>query len=387
MNPVRLALAGCGNRGIAVTGYFKNHPDCEITALMDIYPSCIDTAAKQLGLPNARVALNFDALLDDENVDAIFLACDPRFQIDLACRAMTAGKHVCTEVPAAFSIEECQRLVDAVERTGCQYQLMEQTRYWGFIETWAKMRRNGEFGHVCFAQGEYIHYESGWGAWVNTDTGAICSAFDLPADWNAEPSWRYKILSDPIYYLPHTLSPLLKVLDDRVVRVSCMGTRKESYSFPEQSVKVPWRDIEYALMHTEKDTVLCVGAGFSLPYIHRGPQIGCHWYEVRGTKASVESPRCKDDSFRIWRPGMESYEPMDISTVPLNATEETARSGHGGADFQAVDRFIKAVQTDVPSEMDVYRAVETAAPAILAAESARQGGVMLQVPDFRGKRR
>ena len=84
---------------------------------------------------------------------------------------------------------------------------------------------------------------------------------------------------------------------------------------------------------------------------------------------------------------MESYEPMDISTVPLNATEETARSGHGGADFQAVDNFIKTVRTGVPSEMDVYRAVETAAPAILAAESARQGGVMLEAPDFRGKKR
>ena len=33
--------------------------------------------------------------------------------------------------------------------------------------------------------------------------------------------------------------------------------------------------------------------------------------------------------------------------------------------------------------MDVYRAVETAAPAILAAESAEKGGIMLEVPDFR----
>jgi hypothetical protein len=33
--------------------------------------------------------------------------------------------------------------------------------------------------------------------------------------------------------------------------------------------------------------------------------------------------------------------------------------------------------------MDVYRAVETAAPAILAAKSAREGGILIEVPDFR----
>ena len=33
--------------------------------------------------------------------------------------------------------------------------------------------------------------------------------------------------------------------------------------------------------------------------------------------------------------------------------------------------------------VDVYQAVETAAPAILAAQSAEQGGVLLEVPDFR----
>ena len=47
--------------------------------------------------------------------------------------------------------------------------------------------------------------------------------------------------------------------------------------------------------------------------------------------------------------------------------------------------FADAILNDLTPPMDVYRAVETAAPAILAAESARQGGILLQVPDFRKK--
>jgi hypothetical protein len=36
-----------------------------------------------------------------------------------------------------------------------------------------------------------------------------------------------------------------------------------------------------------------------------------------------------------------------------------------------------------PLEFDVYRAMDTAAPAILAAESIDRGSVPLRVPDFR----
>ena len=140
--------------------------------------------------------------------------------------------------------------------------------------------------------------------------------------------------------------------------------------------------MQYALMHTAKDTVLAVGAGFSMPCVRRG-QTGCHWYEIRGSKASVESPRCKDDSFRGWRHGMDTYESMPLSTTPLEATQAQAQSGHGGADFKPVDTFIRSILDDTKPPMDVILTAEMTAPAILAAESARKGGALLEVPDFR----
>ena len=379
---IRVALVGCGQRGISMMAHFAAHPGCEVAALMDVYPSATAAAVEALGVTDARVFSDFNGLLRDDRIDAVFIATDPTIQASLACRAMEAGKHVCTEVPACFTIDECRQLVRTVQDTGRQYQLMEQTRFWGFIETWTQMNRRGEFGHVCFAQGEYIHFDKHWNAWINKETGDMCSAFCLPDDWKAEPTWRYRILSDPITYLPHTLSPLLKVLDDRVTRVSCMGTRKGSYAYPDEEIEVPWSDIQYALMHTEKDTVLAVGAGFSLPHVERG-RTGCHWYDIRGTNAAVESPRCRDDSFRVWRAGMETFETMDISTRPHGAGQGAAASDHGGADPYPVHTFLESIRSGEPPEMDVYRAVETAAPAILAAESANRGGALLPVPDFR----
>lgn len=144
----------------------------------------------------------------------------------------------------------------------------------------------------------------------------------------------------------------------------------------------PFRDIEYALMHTAGDTVMAVGAGFTLPCVRRGPA-GCHWYELRGTKGSVESPRCEDDDFRVWRQGMASFASMDVSTAPIGADELQAKSGHGGADFRPVDTFIRAILEDGIPPVDAVLAAEITAPAILAAESGRRGAELLEVPDFR----
>jgi hypothetical protein len=45
--------------------------------------------------------------------------------------------------------------------------------------------------------------------------------------------------------------------------------------------------------------------------------------------------------------------------------------------------FIRAIREDSETELDVYGAADTAAPAILAAESVERGGIPIKVPSFR----
>lgn len=381
--PIRLALVGCGNRGTYLASLFKSHPLCRVTTLFDMHRANAERAAGRLAIPDVGLETDFARLLRDAPVDALLITTNPMTQVQLACEAMERGKHVCTEVPAAFTLDDCWRLVETVRKTRCKYQLMEQTRYWGFVDAWLNQRRAGELGHVCFAQGEYIHFEPNWNFWVDPKTGEQFGTIDPPEGRQVEPTWRQLCFANPIYYLPHTLSPLLKILEDRVVRVSCMGTRLGSHTHPASST--PVRDVEYALMHTAKDTVLSVGAGFTMPYVPRG-QLGAHWYELRGTKGSVESPRCVDDKFRQWRVGEKSYTPVELSSVPLQADAAQAKTGHGGADFKPVDSFLRAIAEDTTPPVDAVLAAEITAPAVLAAESSRRGGVALDVPDFRAGR-
>jgi predicted dehydrogenase len=377
---VRLGLMGCGARGVNVSRLFRDHPQCQITAFMDRFVIRAQNAAKELGLSGACIYDDFPKMLREAPMDAVFFACDPMVQADLACQAMRAGKHVCTEVPAAFTMDQCWNLVKTVEKTGVKYQMLEQVRFAGFIDVWKQMRERGELGHVCLAQGEYVHYLPCFRNWYDVKTGEQFHELVPPPGREVAESWHSIDKRDPIFYLPHTLSPILKVLDDRVVRVSCMGTGPGSHVL--DRTPSAWRDIEYALMHTAKDTVILAGAGFSLPNVHRGP-IECHWWELRGTKGAVSSPRHKTDGFRCWKEGMSVYQETDLGLAPLDADELQARSGHGGMDYKPVDTFIRSIVEDGPTGMDVYQAVETAAPAILAAESARSGGILLDVPDFR----
>jgi hypothetical protein len=181
----------------------------------------------------------------------------------------------------------------------------------------------------------------------------------------------------PIHYLPHELSPMLKVLDDRVVEVSGMSTGSPSYAHPQ--ITTP--DIQVALMKTEKDALLRMAAGFTQPVPHAR---GHHWYQVMGTGGSIEWGRSGRDRPKMWRADgqMHDMAEMDWRFERTDAPAEARSSGHGDADYYVHAAFRDAVRDGRPLSFDVYAAMDTAAPAILAAD-AIEAGRTLSVPDFR----
>lgn len=375
---LRLGIVGLGHRAVHLMQLYKAHPNWTVVALCDKAEPLVDSAAKKLGLPDVKRFTKYEDMVRSVPMDALFIAIDPNIQAEMACDAMNRGLHVTTEVPAAYTIAQCKNLVSTVEKTGAKYQLCEQTRYWGFIQEWRAMAQRGEFGKILFMEGEYLHYEKDWNFWVDPDTGELFPGPNPPSDRKTVPTWRNATFAHPIYYLPHELSPLLSIIDDRVTKVSCMGTRPSSY----HTQGFPGRDMEVALMHTAKDTVMRLAVGFTSPHGQRS-QIVAHWYQVMGTEKTVEWARTDKDKPKMWTASNRQWQDMDWTTEIRDSDEFIQASGHGGADWWPVDSFAKAILYDTQVPMDVYRAVETAAPAILAAESCEKGGIMLEVPNFR----
>ena len=372
---VRIGMVGMGGRGRGLHFAWSKVEGYRLTAICDAVPRLLEKAAQHIGDPEVKCYTDFDEMLRDAPIDAVAVTTGLDAIPSLACRAMEAGKHVITEVPAAGTIQECWDLVLTVERTGMKYLFGEQTRHWGFVDAWRKMVAEGQLGHIVYAGGEYLGYYGTSFYWWDPETGEHFDVEHARDNPRAKPTWRHKI--HPIVYLPHELSPLLSILNDRVVRVSAMGTRSQSYYHPE----VQRSDIEVALMHTAKDTVMRLACGFSRPV----PAHEHHWYQLIGSKGEVQWRRSPHEKPRFWLADhqMHDWAFADWRPERTDAPSAARGTGHGEADYWPMKNFVDCVLHDAPSEMDVYQAVETAAPAILAAQSVEEDGVAFDVPDFR----
>ena len=72
--------------------------------------------AAEWGIPRAYGS--YQALLDDPDVDVIYVSLPNSLHAEWAVRAAEAGKHVLCEKPLAVSIPECDRIIDAAEAAG-----------------------------------------------------------------------------------------------------------------------------------------------------------------------------------------------------------------------------------------------------------------------------
>jgi len=405
---LRLGMLGAGPRARSLMPVYMSREGVEIAAVCDLYQRNIDKTLSQVkGLDGVKTYLDYEKMVADCPLDALMITISPFEQVRYACDAMERGLHVMTEVPCALSAGDCRNLVAAVKKTGCIYQLAEQTRYMHFITEWRRMYGEGVFGHIVLMEGEYLHYER-WDNYVDLDTGEMFynkdtleRAYSDPnagggdgagngagVDAGARPegagrrlaeTWRFRCMAHPIYYLPHELSPLLSITDDRIVSVSCMGTRRGSYSDP---VTLPdSRDIEVALMKSEKGTLYRLMAGFTSQHGHRSGT-GCHWYHVKGAKAAAEWTRNTVDPPRMWTPA-DGWREAGWTLADPDAPDAAKASGHGGLDWYPIDEFASAIEEKRAPWLDVYRAVDTALPAILAAESADMDGALIEVPNPR----
>lgn len=401
-NEIRLALIGCGRRAPAYPKTVEAVQGCRLVAMCDKVLPRVHAIKALAEDETIREYTDYRKMLDDGGFDAVFVVTEPEYAAGLSIDCMEAGYHAYSDVPVTYELNECARLVDAVERTGRIYYLGEQVRHTMLMRLWKQWVAEGRLGSVLFAEGHYIHAMAGDRFWRHTETGELLT-WEEAAKTEKKVKTRLWTMPHPILYGPHELSPLLNVLDDRVVRVSCFSTgspnkRFREVPFPGQTEDFPRPDMEVALMYTAKGTILRFAANFSTPISQT------HWYHLLGTLGEIETRRGRDE------PGYAHFHPEPVMQAGVHCTprtpydwfhtqgeipkelvaglgmglsEEARQTGHGGSDYYPVADFVSAIRDGTTPDIDVYKAVETAAPCILAAQSAEQGGKPLDVPDFR----
>jgi len=379
---LKIGLIGCGPRSIAAVN-FNNIENCKVVAVCDKIENLAKLRAKSLNLDMEKaVVLDHRELLKDKEIDAVYVCVEPENNAKLVCESLESGKDTYCDVPLALTMEECWEIVVAVERSKRKFILGEQTRFAPMTEAWTKMVRDGRLGKILYASGQYLHGMGNDRYYLDSITGERLDYRKIENNSNSVKSRMWK-LEHPIHYLPHELSPLLRVINDRVTRVSCIGTRKQSYVHEWFTMS----DMEVALMQTENDVILRMAAGFTVDTMKTAQNT--HWKHIMGTLGCVEQGRDSVPHSGLFFASNENMNPAFPAKMvwdfnSLNTSKEAISSGHGGIDFSSFLSFIKYLREEETNGLlTVYKAVETAAPAILAGISAERNGEWLDVPDFR----
>jgi phthalate 4,5-cis-dihydrodiol dehydrogenase len=91
------------------------HPRIKLCAGMDPLPRPRAAFAREF---NASGYADFDELCRDPAIEAIYISSPHRFHASQAIAALEHGKHVLVEKPLALTLQECDAVVAAADRTG-----------------------------------------------------------------------------------------------------------------------------------------------------------------------------------------------------------------------------------------------------------------------------
>jgi predicted dehydrogenase len=366
LSKLNFGIVGACGRGAS----FKHA--CDAVGRIRIHAVCdtnIQDLPRSMQQLEARESyVDFDEMLTSSELDAVIIGTPMPLHVPQSAAALEAGLHVLSEVPAAVSIEECRRLVEACSSAESIYMMAENYTYIRPNVIVRSLIEAGLFGTPYYAEGEYIH--------------------ELK-ELNEITTWRRKWQTgiDGITYGTHSLGPILQWMKgDRVESVCCAGSGHH-YRDP--------RGNEYE--NQDACVMLCRMRSGGLVKIRVDmlsdrPHAMTN-YQVQGTDGCYESARSRGGNHRIWLrsrcPDVRAW--MDLDTLAeeflpeywKRGEENAAKAGHGGGDYFEVLDFVEAVEGNRPCPIGIHEAMDMTLPGLCSQQSILEGSRWIDVPDSR----
>jgi predicted dehydrogenase len=384
---VRVGIVGVGLRGSSVLGELLAIDKVQITAICDIIKDKCTKAAKRIekaGQKTPAMCFNgdhdFENLCKREDVDFVYTATPWEWHVPVMLAALTNGKHGGTEVPAAYTLEDCWRLVDASEKNRRHCLIMENCCYDYNEMMVLKMVRAGVFGDLVHGECAYNH-----------DLREILFEDKDEGLWRR----RHHTLRDANLYTTHGLGPMANYMginrgDKFEYMVSMSSThmgleayRKEHVPEGDRKWKEVYRcgDYNTSLIKTAKGRTIMLQHNVSTPRPYDRINL------IQGTRGIF-----RDYPPRIFVDGQEGGHKWATTEAYKERFEpdlwrkegETARKlgGHGGMDYLMCYRLIECMRGGLVPEIDVYDAAAWSAPGPLSELSVAKGSAPVPFPDF-----
>ncbi|HSW28089.1 MAG TPA: Gfo/Idh/MocA family oxidoreductase [Longimicrobiales bacterium] len=383
---VRVGFVGVGLQGGSHVENFLKLEGVDVVAMCDINePRAREVAGWVTAAGRAeprlygRTPTDFVRMCETEDMDLVFTSTPWEWHVPVCVAAMENGSHAATEVPAAYTLEDCWRLVEVAEATRKHCVMMENCNYDRPEMLVFHMARLGMFGEI-------LHAECGY----NHDLRAI------KFEDRDEGLWRrwHATQRDANLYPTHGLGPVANVLDinrgDQLAYLVSMSSPSRGLQewreahVPAGDAKWQERyvlgDVNTSLIRTERGRTIYVTHDTNLPR----PYSRIHL--VQGTRGIFQG--YPDRVYVEGRSPAHRWEEMSAYLRefdhPLwkDLDEMSQGAGHGGMDFIEDYRLVKCLREGLPTDMNVYDAAAISAVGPLSEWSVANGSRPAAFPDF-----
>ena len=384
---VRIGFVGIGGQGSGHVENLLTLEGVEIAALCDIVPEKVTSWQKKIVEKGRREPVgytrgprDFERMCAEQELDLVFNATPWEWHVPIALSAMRNGKHSASEVPLAYTVDDCWALVEAAEKYRKHCVMMENCNYDRLEMLALHLARKGLLGDL-------LHGECGY----NHDLRAIKFSREGEGLWRRAHATR----RNGNLYPTHGLGPIAEAMgitrgNQLDYLVSMSGPSKGLFDWqrehlaaddPRRAERYVLGDVNVTLLRTLQNQTIYVTHDTNLPRPYSRK------YVLQGTRGLVEGyPR------RVYVEGLskEAHRWDAIDTWfaehdhPLWKSEKVKQAsvGHGGMDWLEDWRLINCLREGQPTDQNVYDGATISVVGPLSEWSNANGSKPAKVPDF-----
>ena len=395
IDKVKVGLIGIGNRGktlIQMFDWLIKKDKAEIVALCDLEQQNIDYALnylkeKQHYMPKifSNGKNDWENLVKLKEIDLLLIATPWEWHTIMAILGMENDKHVASEVPISYTLEDCVKVVQTAERTNKHCIMIENCCY-NSEELWImNMIEQGVFGELTHAECAYNH-----------DLRALLLHENYYKD-----QWRIKhhTQRNGNLYTTHGIGPVsfyMKIgRGDTYKYLTSMSSKEQNLSAAIKKTKsslpsIKCGDVNTSLIKTVN------GRSILLQFdVHTGRPYS-RINQLVGTKAVHEGYPSRlyidGDKLEFWGHKWLSKEDYLTYTkkyehpmiTKLKNISKSFKQGHGGMDFIMIYRLIRCLNKGIPLDINVYDSVMWSVITPLSELSVSLDSQPVPFPDFTG---
>ncbi len=390
LETVRIGFVGVGNRGSAAVERMSYIEGVSIQAIADVRSDKAEAAKQRIKSTGHQATLytadenSWKELCERDDIDLVYIATHWKLHTPIALYAMEHGKHVATEIPAAFTVEDCWRLVETSEKTKKHCVILENCCYDFFELLTLNLVRQGLFGELIHAEGAYIH-------------DILDSLVDPEKRYDF---WRLEenTKRNGNLYPTHGLGPICQALDinrgDRLEYMTSMASNDFMLGpLTEEAAKGNAelrKHIGPTLRGNMNTSSIRTTKGKTIMLQHdvSSPRPYSRIHLLSGTKATAQKyplPARIAIGHEGWL-DEQAFAELEAKYTPsiVGKVGELAKKigGHGGMDFLMDWRLIDCLRNGLPVDMDVYDAALWSVIGPLSEWSVANRSAAIDIPDF-----